>query len=54
MVRAVIRLLRDKKLSRRLGEAGQRAVRQRFCFSETIHAMEALYEELLQAKGVQV
>ncbi len=54
MARAVIRLLRDKKLSRRLGEAGQRAVRQRFCFSETIHAMEALYEELLQAKGVQI
>jgi glycosyltransferase involved in cell wall biosynthesis len=54
MAEAIIGLLRDEELSRRLGEAGRQTVTQRFCFRHTLRAMESLYEQLLVEKGVQV
>ncbi|MBI3303115.1 MAG: glycosyltransferase [Deltaproteobacteria bacterium] len=54
MARAVTRLLHDEGLARRLASAGRRAVTQRFCFRHTLHAMETLYEKLLEEKGVRV
>lgn len=54
MAEAILRLLRDQNLSRRLGEAGRQMVTRRFCFRHTLHAMESLYEKLLEEKGVRV
>jgi glycosyltransferase involved in cell wall biosynthesis len=54
MAQAVRRLLHDNGLARRLATAGRQAVTQRFCFRQTLHAMETLYEALLAEKGVRV
>ena len=49
---ALLRLLRDPALARRLGTSGQQAVRENFSFERLIQQMDAMYTELLAARGV--
>ncbi|MFH1857998.1 MAG: glycosyltransferase [Candidatus Omnitrophota bacterium] len=44
------RLLRDKALSRRMGEAGRKRVQENFSLEKMTAATEQLYTQLLQAK----
>jgi glycosyltransferase involved in cell wall biosynthesis len=48
---ALIRLLGDSELARRLGAAGQNVVRERFSFESLTRNIANLYTELLEHKG---
>ena len=47
---AVLRLLRDRELARRFGEAGRRRVESQFTLEQMVHRLEDLYEDLLARK----
>jgi glycosyltransferase involved in cell wall biosynthesis len=49
---AVVELLRDPQRAARMGEAGRERRRREFTIDATARHVEALYEELLAAKGV--
>jgi glycosyltransferase involved in cell wall biosynthesis len=51
---AIIELLRDSELRRRLGEAGRRTVVDRFSIDAQVRAIQALYDEELARAGVLV
>jgi glycosyltransferase involved in cell wall biosynthesis len=51
---AVISLLRDESLRRRLGEAGYRTVADRFSIDAQVRRIEALYAEELARAGVVI
>jgi len=51
LAQAIIRLLRDPDLRRRMGRAGRRQIEQHFAIGETVRQVEALYEALLREKG---
>ena len=48
---AVLRLLRDRDLARRLGEAARRRIESQFTLEQMVHRMEHLYQDLLARKG---
>jgi glycosyltransferase involved in cell wall biosynthesis len=48
---AILRLLRDPDLRRRMGEAGRAHVTEHFSVEQMVHKRERLYEELLKEKG---
>ena len=48
---ALLRLLRDSSLARRIGESGQAYVRQNFSFERPIEETDLLYSELLACRG---
>jgi glycosyltransferase involved in cell wall biosynthesis len=50
LAKAVIRLLDDESLARRLGEEGSIWVRENFSFESMIKKTEELYEDLLEEK----
>jgi glycosyltransferase involved in cell wall biosynthesis len=49
---AVLRLLRDEALRRRIGEAGYATVRDRFSIDAQVRRIEAVYNEELTRAGV--
>jgi len=51
---AVVRLLRDAGLRRRIGEAGHATVRDRFSIDAQVRRIEAVYDEELARAGVVV
>jgi len=51
---AVLRLLRDPGLARRLAQGGHEYVRQHFSFERLIEQVDSLYTELLQPRTKQV
>jgi glycosyltransferase involved in cell wall biosynthesis len=54
LAQAIIRLLHDPDLRRKMGQAGQRRVEQYFSLKETIWQTELLYRTLLREKGIGV
>jgi glycosyltransferase involved in cell wall biosynthesis len=48
----IVRLLRDRRMARSLGEAAQTAVARQFTVERLCHDVEDLYTELLARKGV--
>ncbi|MBI2188559.1 MAG: glycosyltransferase [Acidobacteria bacterium] len=51
---AIARLLADRSLAARLGEAGRRLIENRFSVERMVTATEHLYAELLARKGIRV
>lgn len=51
---AVVRLLGDKDLAREMGRRGRRRVEHEFTLARMVQQTEAVYETLLQQKGVQI
>ncbi|MFN3477058.1 MAG: glycosyltransferase, partial [Candidatus Methylomirabilales bacterium] len=49
---AIILLLKDQGLARRLGEAGRKLVEDRFALSRMIEKVDRFYMTLLQKKGL--
>ena len=49
---AILRLLKDPVLRRRMGEAGRRRVERHFDQRELVQQMEHLYEHLMNGGGV--
>lgn len=49
---AVISLLKDPGLARRLGEAGRKLVEERFAVSRMVEEVDRVYTTLLQKKGI--
>ncbi|MGC9398865.1 MAG: glycosyltransferase [Anaerolineae bacterium] len=49
---AILRLLRDPALRRRMGEAGRARVAAHFSVEQMVRKIEALYEQLLAQKGL--
>lgn len=49
---AIVRLLGDPELRRRMGQAGRERVREHFSVDQMVRRTEALYEELLKEKGL--
>jgi glycosyltransferase involved in cell wall biosynthesis len=47
---AVLRLLRDRELAHRFGEAARRRVESQFSLEQMVHRMEDLYDDLLARK----
>lgn len=47
LAEAVLRLLRDRELARRLGEAARRRVESEFTLEQMVQRLEALYDDLL-------
>ena len=47
---ATVRLLRDRELARRFGDAGRRRVESQFTLERMVHRMEDLYDDLLARK----
>ena len=45
-----LRLLRDRELARRFGEAGRRRVESQFTLEQMVHRLEDLYDDLLARK----
>ena len=52
LAEAVLRLLRDEALRRRIGEAGYATVRDRFSIDAQVRRIEAVYNEELTRSGV--
>lgn len=52
LAEAVVRLLRDPDLRHRMGEAGRERVLQCFSVEQMVERTQALYEHLLDAKGL--
>jgi len=52
MAKAIVTLLRDPTLCRRMGEAGRRRVEQHFSIQQTVAKTVGLYENLLNEKQV--
>ncbi|MHC4253238.1 MAG: glycosyltransferase, partial [Planctomycetota bacterium] len=50
---AVLRVLRDRDLAKRLGEGARARVRERFTLGAMLAAYEAFYTTTLEAKGVR-
>ena len=48
---AIVSLLNDRSLGRRLGEAGRRLVEERFASSRMVEEVDRFYSTLLQKKG---
>jgi glycosyltransferase involved in cell wall biosynthesis len=53
LAEAMIRLLRDEDLRRRMGRAGRRRILQQFTEERMAANTESVYEEVLQAYSVQ-
>jgi glycosyltransferase involved in cell wall biosynthesis len=51
MADAVLRLLRDPELARRMGEAASRRARTEFSIPRMVRRMESLYDELLAPRA---
>jgi glycosyltransferase involved in cell wall biosynthesis len=51
---AIVELLRDPSLARRLGEAGRRTVEERFSIDAQVRRIQAVYDEELARAGVLV
>jgi glycosyltransferase involved in cell wall biosynthesis len=51
LVRAIARILDDRELAARFGEAGSRRVADRFSIEASVRATERLYMELLERAG---
>ena len=49
---ALVRLLQDAALRRRMGHAGRARVQEHFSVERMVRETEGLYEELLEAKGI--
>lgn len=54
LAEAIVRLLRDAALARRLGEAGRRTVEERFSIDAQVRRIQAVYDEELVRAGVIV
>ena len=52
LAEAMAALLRDPDLRRTMGRAGRKHVKRHFAIAETVRRTEALYEALLQEKGL--
>lgn len=52
LARAVLRVLRDRELARRLGDRARQRVRARFSLDAMLRAYETFYQGTLEAKGV--
>ncbi len=52
--RAIVRLLSDEPLRRRLVEAGYRTVEERYSLDAQVRRVEAVYDEELARAGVVV
>ena len=50
---AIISLLKDQGLARRLGEAGRKLVEERFAISRMVEEVDRFYTILLQKKGIR-
>ncbi len=51
MADAVLRLLREPELARRMGEAASRRVEKEFSLPRMVHRMESLYDEMLAPRA---
>jgi glycosyltransferase involved in cell wall biosynthesis len=47
MAEAILRLINNKDLARRMGEAGRRRVEERFSLDRMVRESEQVYEECL-------
>jgi sugar transferase (PEP-CTERM/EpsH1 system associated) len=52
LAEAILRLLRDPDLRRRMGEAGRKRVAEHFSVEQMVQKTEALYEHLVAEKGL--
>jgi glycosyltransferase involved in cell wall biosynthesis len=52
LAEAILRLLREPDLRRRMGEAGRKRVAEHFSVEQMVQKTEALYEHLLAEKGL--
>ena len=53
LAEAVVRLLRDPDLRHRMGEAGRHRVEEHFSLERMVGRTQALYQQLLDAKGLK-
>ncbi len=51
LARALLKVLRDPDLARRLATGGQEHVRRNFSFDRMIEEVDNLYTELLESRG---
>jgi glycosyltransferase involved in cell wall biosynthesis len=49
---AVLKILNDKGLAARMGQAGRRKMTDRFSAESMVRSIERLYSELLKRKGI--
>jgi len=52
LAEAIIKLLRDKELSRKMGEEGRRQINERFSAKKMVDDIEGVYQEMLKEKGL--
>jgi len=52
LAEAIIKLLRDKELSRKMGEEGRRHINERFSAKKMVDDIEGVYQEMLKEKGL--
>jgi glycosyltransferase involved in cell wall biosynthesis len=49
---AVLRILNDKSLAVKMGEAGRKKMTDRFSADTMVRSIEGIYDELLNTKGI--
>ena len=52
MAEAIIKLLKNPDVAKKMGEAGRKRVEEKFSLDRMVREYEALYEQCLEKKGV--